>query len=71
MEVAKTDFKKFSPHTNFDATWGDGSVNFIVVSISQYMYTSNNYIVDLKLLQCNMSIISQWSWNKLKLKTKF
>lgn len=38
---------------------GDGYANsLIVVIISQYIYLSNHHTVQLKLTQCNMSIIS-------------
>lgn len=33
--------------------------SFTAVTISQYMCVSNHHVVDLKLLQCCMSVISQ------------
>ena len=45
--------------------------NLIVVIISQYIHISNHYVVHLKLTQCYMSIISQWSCKKLKIELSY
>ena len=34
-----------------------------MVIISQYIYTSDHYVVPLKQIQCDVSIISQWNIN--------
>ena len=34
-----------------------------MVIISQYMHTSDHYVVPLKQIQCDVSIISQWNIN--------
>ena len=43
----------------------DTLTNLIVVIISQYViHTVNHHVVDLKLTQCYVSVMSQYSWGQ-------
>ena len=46
----------------------DVLTNLIVVIILQYIIIPNHHIVHLKLIHCYMSIISQYSQKKIKIK---
>lgn len=39
-------------------------INLIVLIILQYICLASYHTVYLKLIQCNMSIISQYTWEK-------
>lgn len=42
--------------------------NLTVIIISQYIHTTNHYLVGLKLMQCYISTISQLNCKKIKTK---